>query len=193
MRVRCVPLLLALVGIGTACSVSSEDSAVRVPADQIPFQLANQSTTTTTDVASATSIAPSDDVEVYFVRDDRLAVVERDAVASDPQGLLSLLALGPSAAESAAGLRSALVPDLASIVGIGERVLTVDLAAGFTELAPTEQRLALAQITFSVTQLPAIAEVRFLVAGQAASVPRGDGSSTDRPVTAQDYQELAPR
>ena len=31
-----------------------------------------------------------------------------------------------------------------------------------------------------------------LVAGQAASVPRGDGSSTDGPVGPVDYQNLAP-
>ena len=40
--------------------------------------------------------------------------------------------------------------------------------------------------------LPSIDDVRFLVAGQQASVPRGDGSSTDRPVTPADYAVFAP-
>ena len=48
------------------------------------------------------------------------------------------------------------------------------------------------QITFATTQLTAISTVRFLVAGQPASVPRGDGSCTDGPVSPDDYSDFAP-
>ena len=183
-----VMLLVALVG----CSVSTEESAVRIPTDQVPFQLNAEATTTSVGVSGTTTTVPRNEVEIYLVRDDRLAVVRRDAVASDPQGVLSLLAAGPTEQEIGAGLRTALVADLAVIVRVADQLVTIDLTAGFTELAPLEQRLALAQITYSVTQLPAINDVRFLVAGQDASVPRGDGSSTDRPVTPGDYAEFAP-
>lgn len=190
MKRRIVLGAAAACSILAGCSVATQDSAVRVPPDQVPFQLGSQ--TSTTLVTTETTEVARDEVQVYLVRDERLAAVRRDAVAPDAQGVLSLLALGPTQAETDEGLRSALVPDLAAIVDVGEGVVTIDLAAAFTELAPTEQRLALAQITFSVAQLPSISEVRFLVAGQAASVPRGDGSSTDRPVTPDDYQDFAP-
>jgi spore germination protein GerM len=52
--------------------------------------------------------------------------------------------------------------------------------------------MALAQITYTLTQLPAVSSVRFLVAGQEVSVPSGDGSSVGRPVTPEDYPEVRP-
>lgn len=173
------------------CSVGDEESAVRIPPEQVPFHL-NSDSPATTDVSDTTTTIASDAVELYLVSDDRLATVLRDAVASDPQDVLSLLAQGPTEDETVEGLRTALVPELAVVVGVVDQLVTIDLAAGFTELAPLEQRLALAQITYSVSQLPAIDDVRFLVAGQQASVPRGDGSSTDRPVTPGDYAAFAP-
>lgn len=183
---------VALALIVTGCSVGSESSAVRVPPDQVPFQLASDTVTPSTGADGTTTTVPSDEVELFLVRDDRLAIVRRDAAASDPQDVLSLLAAGPTDDETGDGLRTALVPDLAAIVDVADELVTIDLDAGFTELAPLEQRLALAQITYSVTWLPSINDVRFLVGGEEASVPRGDGSSTDRPVTSADYLEFAP-
>ena len=186
-------VVLGIFAVATVgCTVPGEDSATRIPPDEVPFQLLDQTTTTTTIVDASTTSAPDDSVVVYFVREGRLANVTRDSTAADPASVLARLVEGPSEAESEAGLRSALVPELAQIVDIVGDVVTIDLNEEFSSLAPTEQRLALAQITFSLSQLPAIGEIRFLVAGQAASVPRGDGSSTDRPVTPSDYGELAP-
>ncbi|MEO6124944.1 MAG: GerMN domain-containing protein [Ilumatobacteraceae bacterium] len=181
---------IATVLVLSGCSVGSEDTAIRVPPDEIPFQLNSETTTTVRPTETTTVVR--DEVELYLVQNDRLAVVVRDAVASDPQGVLSLLAAGPNDVETQRGLRTALIPELAVVTGVVEELVTIDLAAGFIELAPLEQRLALAQITYSVTQLSPIDDVRFLVAGQEASVPRGDGSSTDQPVTPADYAVFAP-
>jgi spore germination protein GerM len=119
-------------------------------------------------------------------------VVNRGIAPADPATVLALLANGPSQAETDAGLRTALVPDLAQIIEIDGELITIDLDGEFNALAPTEQRLALAQITYAMTQLAAISKVKFLVAGQPASVPRGDGSSTDGPVSPDDYTDFAP-
>ena len=171
------------------CSVPSEDDAVRVPAEDVPFGL---SATTTTSSSGVITDPVNQTVQVFLVLDDRLAVVDREASSADPPTVLGLLAQGPSPAETAAGLRTALVPELAVIVSIEGDLITIDLDGEFSALAPTEQRLALAQITFAMTQLDAIDMVGFLVAGQPASVPRGDGSSTDQPVSPTDYSEFAP-
>lgn len=183
-----VTVALSIVLLG-ACTVQSEDSATRVPARDIPFQLAE-----TAPIMSGGTVASAADiaVNIFLVRDDRLAVVSRGTSPADPTNVLALLARGPSQAETDAGLRTALVPDLADIVEIDGDLITINLDVEFNALAPTEQRLALAQITFAMTQLQAISRVRFLVGGQPASVPRGDGSSTDAPVSPADYNEVAP-
>ena len=85
-----------------------------------------------------------------------------------------------------------MVADLAEIVGTEGDLITIDLADEFSALAPTEQRLALAQITYAMTQLPALIRVEFLVAGNRRASPVGDGSATDRPVSPVDYEEFAP-
>ena len=184
-------LLVAATSIAVlvGCTVSSQDSAHRVPARDVPFQLAE---TTTTDARGVATSDAGQSVDVFLVRDDRLTVVNRTTSPADPPNVLALLAQGPSQDETDAGLRTALVPDLAEIVAIDGELITIDLDGEFSSLVPTEQRLALAQITFAMTQLAAISNVRFLVAGQPASVPRGDGSSTDGPVSPDDYREFAP-
>ena len=185
---RVVAVTIA-AGLFVGCTVPAEDEASRVPADNVPFQLLDPATSA---ASTTTPAAPEQTVKVYLVADDRLAIVNRVTTASDPQGVLALLALGPTESETASGLRTALVPDLATIVEVAGSLVTIDLDGEFSTLVPTEQRLALAQITFAMTQLEAILEVRFLVAGEPSSVPRGDGSSTDQPVTPVDYAEFAP-
>jgi len=188
---RRIALMLGTIAVVlAACSVEGQRSATRVPPEEVPFQLLSQTTTT---LGGTTTTAPANDsVHLYFVRDGELAPVVRESTAANPQSVLDLLAAGPTKGETENGLRSALVPELASIVELVGNVVTIDLNEEFSSLAPTEQRLALAQITFALAQLPEIEEVKFLVAGQAASVPRGDGSSTDGPVGPADYQNLAP-
>lgn len=188
MNHRVTAIVAAAIIAISGCSVESEDSATRVPAGDVPFQLAKTTPADSGTAPSAADIA----VNVFLVRVDRLAVVSRGTSPADPANVLALLTLGPSQAETEAGLRTALVPDLADIVDIDGDLITIDLDGEFNSLAPTEQRLALAQITFAMTQLQAISRVRFLVAGLPASVPRGDGSSTDAPVSPDDYSDVAP-
>lgn len=182
LRRLCVVAAAAL--LCAACGVPSEQSAQRVPAGQVPFQLADTTAPGTTE-----GVGRPDELPLYLVRDDRLVAVSRVVVPADAETALAQLAQGPTPNEVDLGMRTALVPDLATTVEDEEGLLVVDLDEEFTSLAPIEQRLALAQITLTVTQFGRDA-VRFLVAGQPASVPRGDGTAIDRPVTRDDYAEL---
>lgn len=179
----------AIAVLCAGCSVPNESTAQRIPRADVPFELAGP---TTTSAGAVVGNPDEERVKVYLVRDDRLTIVFHVASPADPPNVLALLARGPTTSETDDGMRTALVPDLAKIIEIDGDVITIDLDREFTSLAPTEQRLALAQITFSMTQLQAINFVRFLVAGQPASVPRGDGSSTDLPVGPRDYDDFAP-
>ena len=110
----------ALLVIATAivlvagCAVPSQDSATRVPAGDVPFQLAEASTDSGTVPTANSDI----NVKVFLVRDNRLTIVNRGIAPADPPNVLALLAQGPSQAEIDAGLRTALVPNLAEIIGI---------------------------------------------------------------------------
>lgn len=188
-RRRTVAALVGATLVVTACNVPTEDSAQRLSPDNVPFQLAE---TTTTNPDTPTTVAPDALVKVFLVGDDRLEVVTRVTTEATPDSVLALLAQGPTQSELNAGLRTALVPDLARIVSVEGDLITIDLDGEFSAIAPTEQRLAIAQITFAMTQLAALNRVRFLVAGEPASVPRGDGTTTDSPVAAADYSEFAP-
>jgi spore germination protein GerM len=181
-------LALGIVSL-SACSVGSEDAANRVAPEDVPFDLLDVSSTSTSIVPSTGSMVVR---EIYLVRDERLRVVTRPETAVNAANLLSLLAAGPTEQEIAAGVRTAVVPELAQVTDNAGDTVVVDLAAEFSSLAPAEQRMALAQVTYTLTQLPAVSAVRFLVAGQEVSVPSGDGSSVDRPVTPQDYPEVRP-
>lgn len=174
--------------VSSGCTVPGEQPADRVPARGVPFQLLE---TTTTVAGTEMSVVAEQTVKVFLVCDERLAAVTRVTTQADPPGVLALLAQGPSQAETDAGLRTALVPDLAEIIDVDGPLITIDLDGEFSALAPTEQRLALAHFTFAMTQLAALNQVRFLVAGQPASVLRGDGSSTDQPVSPDDYADFA--
>jgi spore germination protein GerM len=106
--------------------------------------------------------------------------------------LLGQLAAGPTAIESRRGLVSP-----ASSVGpfgvgrVHDGVVPVDLPVSFENLGGEDQTMAVAQIVFTVTTFPGVKGVRFLIGGQAAHVPNGNGSLTAGPSTRKDYAGLA--
>ena len=67
---------------------------------------------------------------------------------------------------------------------------SVDLPVSFESLGGQDQQVAAAQIVFTVTTFTGVRGVRFLVGGQPAQVPTGDGSLTRGPSTRQDYAAL---
>jgi spore germination protein GerM len=173
---------VALVG----CGVRPQSSAERIAADDIPFELGGTTPSETADVG----IDSTTRSVVYLVADESLREVIRAEGAVDAASAMSLLEQGPSDEEAQRGLRTAVVPDLAVVTGVDGDVATVDLSAEFSSLAPLEQRLALAQITYTLTQLTGIGAVKFLVAGEDVSVPTADGLPVARPVTRSDYGAL---
>ena len=98
-RLRVVLAFGALAVTVVGCTVPGEDSATRIPPDEVPFQLLDQTTTSTTILDASTTSAPDDSVVVYFVRDGRLAPVTRESTAADPTGVLARLVEGPSESE----------------------------------------------------------------------------------------------
>jgi hypothetical protein len=120
---------------------------------------------------------------------ERLTRVHREV--SSPatlQEIMDQLVAGPRRAESDRGLVSP-----ASSVGpfsvgqLRDGVVTLDLPVSFENLSGQDQTAAAAQIVFTATTFTGIDGVRFLVGGQPAQVPNGNGSLSPGPSTRKDY------
>jgi hypothetical protein len=129
---------------------------------------------------------------VFLVRGADLAPVQRRTSARTPAAALEQLVEGPTRAEAASGIRTALAPE---VVGVDQElpagVTTVSVTRGFTALTGGNQLLAVAQIVWTLTDLPTVTAVRFALDGSPVEVPT-DAGLTDRPVTRDDYRSVAP-
>jgi hypothetical protein len=111
-------------------------------------------------------------ITVWFKRDARLWHTKRSATGAFPvRSAVRALLAGPNAAEAAAGVKSAVpagVKLLASSVAHG--VATVDLRPTFASPAPKKRiRMRLAELTFTVTQVPHVRAVHLEFHGSAVT------------------------
>jgi spore germination protein GerM len=119
----------------------------------------------------------------------RLTRVHREVPSpATLQEIMDQLVAGPRRSESDRGLVSP-----ASSVGplsVGPRqdgVVTLDLPVSFENLSGQDETAAAAQIVFTATTFTGIEGVRFLVGGQPAQVPNGNGSLSPGASTRKDY------
>ncbi len=179
---RVLLAMLALVMILVAgCGVAPE----RRP---IPIDLAPAAAP----VESAPEAGPLT-VVVYYIRGDRLEAVERAVSESSGPALLGLLTAGPSRAEVVTGLRTALTPQTLTVTTSEEAPDTAEVAVTqeFTGITGENQLLAVAQLVWTVTELPGITRVRLSVDGESLEIPTDRGLSQD-PVERADYMSIAP-
>ncbi|NJP30944.1 Gmad2 immunoglobulin-like domain-containing protein [Micromonospora thermarum] len=126
----------------------------------------------TTPATAGPTAAPTGTVtiELWYVRDGRIAPTRRTRPATPTTSRLALteLAAGPAAAERAAGLAT-LVPAGTEVTRIadGTAVLGALSATG----GPAAVRLREAQVVWTLTQFPTVRRVRFGTGGPA---DRGD-------------------
>jgi hypothetical protein len=85
------------------CGIPSDSRPEALPGGVVSPALGSPATTATGSVAGR--------VLVFLVRADRLVAVPRSASTPDLQPVLAVLLDGPTEAELAAGIRSAIAPD----------------------------------------------------------------------------------
>ncbi|MDG4797809.1 Gmad2 immunoglobulin-like domain-containing protein [Micromonospora sp. WMMD1082] len=119
--------------------------------------------------AAGTSRPATLTLELWYVRDGRLAPTRRTRPATVATSRLALseLAAGPTPVETAAGLVT-LLPDGAEVSRIDARVATVRLAAAPD---PVTGRLREAQVVYTLTQFATVRQVAF---GTTAPAGRAD-------------------
>jgi hypothetical protein len=178
-------ILTAAVVLGAACSVPVEEAA-RVQADgEVPFGLLDEE-------ALALVQPPSEataDVELCFVAGRSLAPVAQPLEASSgPLEVARALAVPPP---EPAGLTTALT-DGSLVTGVDVRggVARVDLAPPVATVGSDAQLLLVAQLVCTLTALPGVGQVTFLLDGTPVQVPTADGSLAPGPVARDDYSAM---
>lgn len=111
--------------------------------------------------------------------------------ATQLASLLGLLVDGPTAAEAAEDLRSA-VPSTTEVldVAVEDGTAVVDLSTAFASIGGSEELLAVGQLVLTVTTFPGVRRMVLRLDGRSTSLPLPDGSLTEEPVALNDYAEL---
>ena len=199
--------VFAVVLAVSACGVPRNGELRPLGTDDLPAALVETTVvTTTTTVPSDPAATPGDSVapatvyepvELYFISANRAVSTTRLLVSpATPTQVLATLLEGISGEEASTGLRSALPSRFSATVEIRRGVALISATAPFlSDLSPTDQRLAIAQIVLTLTRRPGIGQVSFRVDGTEIAVPRGAGDLTTAggAVTFDDFVVLLSR
>lgn len=132
--------------------------------------------------------------EVWFARDDRLAVSWHSQPAIPRVGTAAIehLLRGPGA--SGTGLVSA-IPSGTELHGltIEDGTARVDLNSEYQSGGGSlSMNMRLAQVVFTLTQFPTVRDVVFLLDGKPVQTFSGEGLVLDHPLGRADFEDLAP-
>ncbi|PPK92924.1 sporulation and spore germination protein [Kineococcus xinjiangensis] len=133
-------------------------------------------------------------MSAYFVRDGRLVPVRRELAEATPQAALEALVAGPTGAEAASGIRTALAPQRLEVLardGVSPETVVVQADGELASVSGGDQLLAVAQLVWTATELPATRRVRVVVDGAAVEVPTDAGLARTA-VGREDYDTVAP-
>jgi spore germination protein GerM len=182
-------LLLLVTALGALAACTRTSGTVEIPPQELPFPVARAAT-------SPETPAPRRSFTVYFVRNERLVGVPRDTDVDAPpsEGSLRALLDGPSPSDRRAGIASELPPDV-RLLGVtrGGTTLLVDLSGEFQAPAPPLGiALRVAQVVWTLTELPGVSEVLFAIDGETVEIATGDGTVVGRAVNRSDYASFSP-
>jgi len=215
MRTRILAIMTVLLIAVVACGAPKRGNFTPIAPGNIPASLtATTSTTTTTtttlpsttttiEAASTTTFVepppttiPTELFRLFFIagRNQISPIDVPLARGASAAQVMAVLEVGPTGG-AAEGLRSAIPPGSESSLREDRGLVTVDLPTDFfteNEDNPADQRLAVAQIVLTLTQLGGISQVKFTQSGDPISVFLGDGSvsEADQPLFEDDYAAL---
>jgi spore germination protein GerM len=183
---------LAVVLLAAGCGVQGDGAPRSLAPDAVPDEL----------LAPKTSTAPADQPDggrqatVYLVDNrDILRPVQRTLPSPVlVTGVLDSLLEGATDEEADEGLRSE-VPTGTTVNGIDRLdrdVIAVDLSEEFAETTADGELLAQAQIVYTVSQLPNVGGVLFLVDGRPREGADDEAKLTSSPLTTEDFADFAP-
>ena len=120
-----------------------------------------------------------------------LRPIRRNNVEATLDSAIDALRAGPLFSDTEAGLRSAIPSsDMIDSATVQSGTATITLAPSFLTLPGTEQTLAIAQIVYTVTNLPGTGLVEFRLGDRPLSVPTSDGQPSRGALSRDDYVSL---
>ena len=197
---------VAVLAVATGgCGVTNDPQAKEIPANQLPFGLAETTTssttlppTTTVTVAPtvATTALPTTTVlsyeqTVFFVlAGGHVRAVER-TIEQRPSldTAISLLTNGPTGADGS-DLSSLVTAGLVQDVRASGGTAVVTVGAVYDALDPISQLLATAQLVYTFTDLPGIGRVGYVEGGNPLPMWLPDGTQTAQTIARDDYNAL---
>jgi germination protein M len=199
IKIRALPLwaLLCLVTVVSAaavlaaCGGSSPTPAATVTVTASPA--ASQSSAPSP--SPSTTVAPTN-LTLYFLRGEELGVAARRVPQATKPATAAMEALlaGPTAAEKAAGLTSA-VPSGSRLLGLSIDGTTarVDLSSRFAAGGGSlSMQARVAQVVYTLSQFPTIKAVDFLLDGSLVQTLGGEGLILDAGQTRADWRAFEP-
>lgn len=206
MSRRIFAMLATLVALAacllTGCSVGGQRHAVEIPAHDVPSVLAEPFSSPPAPSVSPSQLqstpppsgvlAPTSTIYLVDDKTDKLVAVHRPRTqTASLTGLVHTLLSGPTEAESATGLTTAIntSPTLNRIT-IDGPVATIDLSASFGQIRGPGEVLATAQVVMTAVSYPGTEAVMFSLDGTPTSVPLVSGELSSAPLTFADYASL---
>ena len=204
-RALAAAVVAAFVVASGGCGVTNDPQAKEIPANQLPFGLAETTTssttlppTTTVTVAPtvATTVLPTTTVPsygqtVYLVATGgHVRAVER-TIEQRPSldTAVSLLVSGPAGTDGS-DVSSLVTPGLVQDVRASGGTAVVTVGAVFDALDPISQLLATAQLVYTLTALPGIGRVGYVEGGNPLPMWLPDGTQTAQTIARDDYSAL---
>lgn len=189
---RQATLLVVVAFLGAACGVPLDTEPQALRGGDVPAELRQELPTQTTTTLAA---GPASPVTIYLAGPERLvAVVRQVSAPASVEKVLQQLFTGPTKAESAQGLRTAISPGTTVLgAAVEAKLVSIDLSGDFAVGSPPDQIIAFAQVVFTATKLEGVGGVVFTRNGRRLEVPTGDGSITSTPLGPASYPQLTPR
>jgi spore germination protein GerM len=180
-----IPLTMLVIA---GCGSTTESTASTVPVSTVPVSTVRDSsppdtvTPTVTPTTGPTTL-PAEEVDaaMYFVRAEHLTVVGRNVSSWDGVSVMEALLAGPTAAEEASGVTS-MIPAGTKVLGVDVQgsEATVDLDARFESGGGSlSMNLRVAEVVYTLTQLPHVDTVRFRIDGEQRDMIGGEGIMVD--------------
>ena len=187
-------ILASLVVLGGSLGVifASRDPQGAVSLGPVPKTVASTTTTTGSDTTLPTPAS----LEVWLARGETLVSVQRthEATLRVATAAIGELLAGPTKAERAAGLQSA-IPAGTRLLGISIKagVAIVDLTSEYQSGGGSlSMQVRLGQVVYTLTQFPTVKKVSFRLDGTPVNVFSSEGIVLSHPVGRSDYKDLLP-
>ena len=181
--------VLCAAGLLASCGVPTMREPVGLDAGLVPPP---RSTDPEAQAPDGLPTAP----RLYFVEgDDGLQAVRGDSVAVMPseqaRAMLAQLMRGPTEAELAAGLSSAIPPGLSlRLAALAGGLATVDVEGTDPGPGGNASHLLPGQVVLSLTSLPFVDAVMLTRNGRPLEAALPDGALTELPLSRTDYSSL---